>query len=56
MKLLITGDAKGLEVQLVINWKSLAATMRVILALITLAMTVLAAPEISRLGMLLGWW
>ncbi len=49
MHLEITGNGSGIEIHLVVAWSALKAALAAVAAL-------LAAPEIARLGALLGWW
>jgi hypothetical protein len=49
MHLEITGNGAGLEIRLVVAWRTLKAILAAVAAL-------LAAPEVARIGALLGWW
>jgi hypothetical protein len=49
MELHITGDGAGCEVRLNVRWHSLRALLIAVGAL-------LAAPVVTHVGALLGWW
>lgn len=49
MQLHINGDGNGFEFQLLLRWRSLRSLLVAVGAL-------LAAPVITQLGTLLGWW
>lgn len=55
MIILFKTNGTGFEFQIKVNWQSLKAILRTAITLITLLLSVLLAPEISRLGALLGW-
>lgn len=49
MQLHINGDGDGFELRLLFRWRSLRALLVAVGAL-------LAAPVVTRLGGMLGWW
>lgn len=55
MLILFKTNGNGLEFQVKVNWQSLKAVLRTTLTLMTLLLSILLAPEISRLASLLGW-
>jgi hypothetical protein len=49
-------NGSSIEVNLTLNWRSTIAGLRALLPVITMLLSLLAAPEVARLGALLGWW
>lgn len=47
-------DERGLRIDLA--WKTLKSVTRVLVPLATALIGLVSAPEIARLGALLGWW
>jgi hypothetical protein len=47
-------DGTGLRIEVV--WRSARAALKAMLPLLTAMAALLAAPELTRLGALLGWW
>jgi hypothetical protein len=56
MKIVFKSDQNGIEFQVEINWKSLRAMLKALLPLITTLFSLVAAPEVARLGSYFGWW
>lgn len=56
MTLLFRSDGIGIQIQVTVKWRSLRATLRKLLPLVTALLSLLMSPEIARLGSFFGWW
>jgi len=56
MIVIFKSDGDGLEIQVAVRWDALRSTLKALIPVIAALLSLLAAPEIARLGSYFGWW
>jgi hypothetical protein len=56
MEMHIKSDGKKIDFHVLVTWRSVKALIRGLLAISGAGAALLGAPEVARIGSLLGWW